>query len=272
MQPLNLAALQLIGGRMMPDASDSLIVSRDAGCLIITINQPERRNALSQAMWRRLGDTLKQAAQEPDIRVVVLQGAGNTFCAGADISEFATVYATPESAAAASATIASALAALDALPLPSMAVIRGACMGGGCALALGCDLQLADPSARFGINPTALGLAYSFRDCQRLAMRIGVGRARQMLIGARRLDAETALAWGIISELAATEALDARLAHWVDALRRQAPLALAAVKANLQAIDQGTPAETPELQQLFDACLQSAEFQDRTSAFLRRNG
>ena len=247
-----------------------LLLERDGARYNITINQPSRRNAMSQRMWCELEAAVKTISGDGSVRVVVIQGAGDAFSAGADISEFGTLYATADSARRANAVIADALAAVDGLTVPAIAVVRGPCMGGGCALAAACDLQLADATASFGVDPAALGLAYRFRDCQRLAARIGIGRLNELLIGGKRIDAKTALAWGLVSEVVAPEDLEDALDSLVHRLVRRSPTALRAIKVTLNAIDHGSGAETAELKALFDACFASAEFRDATAAFLDR--
>ena len=247
---------------------DAILEQRTGFRLNITINQPARRNAMSQQMWRALTNAVERVSRDESLRVVVIRGAGDAFSAGADISEFETVYATPDRARAANEVIAEALTAVDSLMIPTIAAVRGPCMGGGSALAAACDLQIADPSASFGVDPGALGLAYRFRDCQRLAARIGVARSKQLLIGGKRIDAATALSWGLVSEVAPPEALDEAVDGLAERMGRRSGTALRAIKATLNAIDRGTGAETAELKSLFDACFASAEFREATDAFL----
>ena len=207
-------------------------------------------------------------SRDESVRVVVIRGAGDAFSAGADISEFGTVYATPDRARAANEVIAEALTAVDSLAVPAIAVVRGPCMGGGVALAAACDLQIADPSASFGVDPGALGLAYRFRDCQRLAARIDIARLKQLLIGGKRIDAATALSWGLVSEVVQPRVLDEAVDGLVEGIARRSGTALRAIKATLNAIDRGSGAETAELKALFDACFLSTEFREATGNFL----
>lgn len=249
---------------------NTLLTHRHGPRADLILNQPQRRNAMSLRMWQGLARALEELQADASVRLVVLRGAGGTFSAGADISEFETHYASPEGALAANAAIAGGLAAMDNLAKPSIAVIQGACMGGGCALAAACDLQLADSSAVFGIDPTALGMTYRFRDCQRLAARIGLARTKRLLLGGERIDAATALDWGLIAEVAAPEALDEALQRRVQALLRRSPEALAALKKTLNAIDQGAGAESPQLKALFETSFQGRDFREGTAAFLEK--
>ena len=225
---------------------------------------------MSQQMWRELTTAIVAVSGDESVRIVVIRGAGDAFSAGADISEFPTVYATPGRARAANEVIAEALAAIDSLTIPAIAVVRGPCIGGGSALAAACDLQIADSSASFGVDPGTLGLAYRFRDCQRLAARIGIARLKQLLIGGKRIDAATALSWGLVTEVVPPEALEEVVDGQVERIARRSGTALRAIKATLNAIDCGTRAETAELKALFDACFLSTEFREATANFLDR--
>lgn len=242
----------------------------DAGKVVtVSLSQPNRKNALSQSMWRALAASAKDL-QTSNALAVVVRGDGPAFCAGADISEFADVYSSPEAAAQSSATIASALDAVDALPMPTIAAIEGPCMGGGCALALACDLQIASTSARFGINPTALGTAYSLRDCQRLVARVGITRAKRLLMAAERIDAKTAEQWGLITDVVEPEELESALGRTIAGLGTRSPDALARVKATLAAIERTIGEDTPALDALFQGAFDSADFAEGTDAFLNK--
>jgi len=138
----------------------------------LTLNQPSRRNALNAAMWANLPNLLNELSNLKDLRVLIVTGEGQHFSSGADISEFATLYATKESANKISASIANALQALASFPIPTIAVIRGACVGGGCGLALCCDIRFADSTSKFAITPAKLGLAYPYADVQRGSLRV----------------------------------------------------------------------------------------------------
>lgn len=244
-----------------------IILERHGARADIVLSQPRRKNAMSQAMWHQLGEQLEKLSRDATVRVVVMRGAGDVFCSGADISEFERIYASPAAGIESNRYIASALAAMDQLPIPSIAMIRGACMGGGCALAEACDLQVADRTARFGINPTSLGLSYSPRDCQRLVARVGIGRAKSLLIGARIIDAGTALSWGLVSEVVAVEALEETVDARAREIASRSPQALGTLKTIINTLDHGQTVDTHELQNLFEACFESSDFREGANAF-----
>jgi enoyl-CoA hydratase/carnithine racemase len=158
--------------------SGALRLQRDGAVATLLIDQPTRRNAMTRAMWRALPGLVAEAAADDGIATLRVEGAGGHFCGGADISEFAETYATREATSAASTEIASAVEALAALPKPAVAVIRGACVGGGVALALACDLRFAATDARFAATPAKLGLIYSQADTTRLIPTLAASDSR----------------------------------------------------------------------------------------------
>ena len=180
-------------------------MSRDIGQL--TLSHPKKRNALSADMWRALPDLLENAAKLDGLRVLIVRGDGDHFASGADISEFETLYATQDSADVFSALIAQGLNALAAFPLPTIARISGSCIGGGCALALCCDVRIADSSSRFAITPAKIGLAYPYDDVVRLIDAVGVTRAKDLLLSARGVSPTEALEIGLITKLHPPEEL-----------------------------------------------------------------
>ena len=222
----------------------------------IVLSQPDRKNAMSQAMWRQLAELLGELRDDLELRVVVVRGQGDVFCADADISEFDRVYGSSETSVEANRNIGRALDAMDELCIPSIASIRGVCMGGGCALAEACDLQVADETARFGINPTSLGLSYSQRDCQRLVARVGLARAKAMLIGAQVLDAATAL--------------EKRVDALASDIGSRSPQALSTLKRIFLKLDRGQSADTSELRELFEGCFKSPDLREGAAAFSQK--
>jgi enoyl-CoA hydratase/carnithine racemase len=156
------------------------------------------------------------------------------------------------------------------LPMPTLAVVRGACTGGGCGLALACDLRLASPDAFFAIPPAKLGLAYSLADTKRLYDLVGPSRAKEILYTGRRIGAEEALRIGLINEIVAAEALAAR----ADALAREiaanAGNSVRAAKAVVDMISSGVLAETPDSRRFYDESFSSPEFAEGARAFMEK--
>lgn len=234
---------------------------------MLTINRPERRNAMTRAMWQELPEICDRVATDRNIRVLILRGAGETaFCAGADISEFEMVYENADTTSHYNAAVRNAQARLRDLPQPTLAAISGACFGGGCGLALACDLRFADASARFGITPARLGLAYSPEDTWQLIEKVGVARAKDILFSGRVLMPDEALSFGLIDRLdtcAETAAQD-----YATSLSRLAPGAMRTIKAVANGLSQ--PVANSHLQEMFEATFLGAEFREGSRAFLEK--
>ncbi|MBY0423082.1 MAG: enoyl-CoA hydratase/isomerase family protein [Parvularculaceae bacterium] len=233
----------------------------------ITIRQPEKRNAISAAMWRDLGAAAAAAgADRPG--VILVSGEGGHFAAGADISEFADVYATRASAEAYTRVMLASLEALAALPVPTIAVIRGACVGGGCSIALACDFRFAAKSARFAVTPGKLGLVYSLADTRRLARAAGVQGARDLLMTARMVAAEEAFALGLADRLYEDDALDAAVAAFADEARALSSWSLGATKTMLGLLEEGAGDDDSRAMALMLDAFDGAEFKEGYRAFL----
>ena len=166
----------------MTQASASVSVQIDGAVATLTLNNPERRNALNMAMWEALKSELVALDSNDKVRALVVRGAGDkAFSAGADIKEFAELLEDRERLDRNNVLVQEAQIALEEFSKPAIAMIRGACMGGGCGIALACDFRIAERDAKMGITPAKLGLLYSVRDTERLHRLVGSSITRQML-------------------------------------------------------------------------------------------
>lgn len=231
----------------------------------LTLSQPARRNAVTAAMWKALPSVLEQAG---GARVLLVTGEGEHFAAGADISEFETLYSTPESAAAISADIQNAFNALAAFPMPTVAMIRGACVGGGLGLALCCDVRISDDTGIFAITPAKLGLVYPFADIARLADAVGVANARDVLLSARKINAEEAGAMGLVHRVVEQGALDAEVMAYAQAVAQLSPESLRVTKSMIDAYAKGQRESTADTDAQFLAGFSSRDFGEGFRAFL----
>ncbi|GAA2475051.1 enoyl-CoA hydratase/isomerase family protein [Streptomyces thermolineatus] len=206
-----------------------LLLETSGRTATVTISNPAKRNAMTTAMWRALPPLLERLAADPQVRSVVLTGAGGTFCAGADIGSlraFAEGSADDDPQAAA----VEAEEALAAFPKPTLASIRGFCVGGGCQLAAACDLRFAAPGARFGVTPARLGIVYPASSTRRLASLVGPSAAKYLLYSAELVDAERALRTGLVDEVLADDELDRRVEEFTGILAGRSLLTQAAAK------------------------------------------
>ncbi|MDB2438300.1 enoyl-CoA hydratase-related protein [Hellea sp.] len=236
----------------------------------LVLSQPERRNALNAAMWAHLPVILKQAADAKGLRALILRGDGDHFASGADITEFETLYATPESAKSISDDIAAGFNALAQFPMPTIAMIRGACVGGGCGLALACDVRFADSTSRYAITPAKLGLLYPFGDVQRLIETVGIPNAKDMLFSARPVNAKTARKMGLINQLFKVDNLEAKTLDYAQSIANLSPSSLRVSKQMFAAYQAGQSGETAQSMDWFLDGFASADFKEGYKAFLEK--
>ncbi|WP_421789100.1 enoyl-CoA hydratase/isomerase family protein [Hyphobacterium sp.] len=251
-------------------ATPFLSLEQDGPVATLVIDRPSHKNALNEAMWAALPELAESAATNAATRLLVVRGFGGAFSAGADISEFQDVYGTPDRAAAYSAKIASALDALAKFPLPSLAAIDGACIGGGCGLAIACDFRIATSRSVFGITPAKLGLAYPLNDMRRLISTIGRSAAKDLLFTGRLVDASEAHELGLANRIVADHELPSSVREWTGQLLKASSNTARITKQMIRLIDSGLVDEIPESRQLFLEAFQSADFARGYRAFLQK--
>jgi enoyl-CoA hydratase/carnithine racemase len=242
-----------------------LYLSREGSTATLVLNQPLRRNAVSSAMWAAMPELLDEAATDTRVRLLRVRGAGEHFASGADISEFETVYATPESAATYSASIARALSALESFPKPTLAVIAGACVGGGVSIAMACDLRLAANNARFAITPGKLGLVYPYDDVRRLVGRIGEAAAKDLLFSGRLIDTVEALRLRLVDRVG--DDLDTMVADVETGILANSQWSLQAIKTMIRHVSDGARSDG---EALFLSAFAGDDFQSGYRAFLAK--
>lgn len=235
----------------------------------ITLDRPDKRNALNLAMWAALPAACT-AAQRSGARVLVLRGAQGNFAAGADIDEFDSAYATPAAAAANHQLMMAAMGALEDCVLPTIAAIEGACVGGGCGLALACDLRLAAADARIGITPAKLGLSYGRADTYRLVRAVGISQAKLLLMTGRLLPAPDALAIGLIDLLAPVAGFESAVQALVADLIAGAPFTQRQVKQTLREIEAGLLGDDDTTRARFASAFGGPDFAEGLAAFKAR--
>ncbi|MER5849535.1 enoyl-CoA hydratase-related protein [Streptomyces sp. NPDC002012] len=194
------------------------------GVATVVISNPAKRNAMTAAMWSALPALLERLAADPAVRVLVLTGAGDTFCAGADISSLRDPAGDPQALAVA------AEEALAAFPRPTLAAVRGYCVGGGSQLAAACDLRFAEEGASFGVTPAKLGIVYAASSTRRLVALIGPAAAKHLLFSGELIDTARALRTGLVDEVLPTGELDKRVDSYVRTLAARSQLTQAAAK------------------------------------------
>lgn len=215
----------------MSKEANLIVTTKDQGVARILINRAEKRNAMTLGMWRQLADSLETLSLQSDVRVLILAGAGErSFCAGNDIKEYATVRATPEQRRAYDAVTTRAYALLREFPRPTIACIRGYCVGGGMELALLCDLQVASKDAEFGVTPARLGIGYKLEDIELLLAHISPKHAKELLFTAARFTAANAMLWGLINRSVEPPELESHVNQLADQIAANAPMTVSAIK------------------------------------------
>lgn len=236
----------------------------------LVLSQPARRNALNAAMWAGLPDILDTARSMPGLKVLIVRGDGDHFASGADISEFETLYATRETAKAISDDIAAGFKALAEFPLPTIALIRGACVGGGCGLALCCDIRFADNTSKFAITPAKLGLVYPFSDVQRLIETVGIPNAKDILFSARLIKAKRAEKMGLINKLFKPDDLEREVLAYAEGLTALSVQSAIITKKMFAAYQTGQSGENAQSMDWFLDGFTSDDFQEGYKAFLEK--
>jgi enoyl-CoA hydratase/carnithine racemase len=237
----------------------------------LRIRRPEKKNAFTEAMWRQLlaaCDGWTTADARP--RVLLVEGEAGAFCAGADIEELATLMHDPAALAHNNAVVAQAQQALQALPFPTVALVDGPCFGGGFGLAAACDFRLGTPRSSFAVTPARLGLLYSVEDTRRVLALLGPSRTRRLLLRGERLDAATALAWGVLDAIVEPDALPATGAAWAADLARQSPTSMAGIKDTLALLSGPPGGDEAGVRAAFDAAFTGPDFAEGAAAFLQR--
>ncbi|WOX05921.1 enoyl-CoA hydratase/isomerase family protein [Microbulbifer pacificus] len=246
----------------------------EGGLARITIDNPAQRNAMTVAMWQQLSDLLDRVTEDNGIRAVLVTGAGKrAFCAGANIDELTAAMENPSEMRRQNALIRNVQLKLEQLPRPTLAVIRGACYGGGCGLALACDIRLADSAATFAITPAKLGVLYSLLDTRRLVNVVGAANARDMLLTGLPVSAARAQQIGLVQHLAEAPTLESKEGELVRSLLENSQYSLRWTKATLDYLTgHGGESEIDEatLRQAFDDAFSGGDFREGSAAFLER--
>ena len=193
---------------MTPSETDGseLMVEVDGPIATLWLNRPEKRNAVTLPMWTELAQRSEALAEDPDVRLLVLRGVGDHFCAGADVAGMGEV--SPEEYRAANIAADEAIATF---PKPTICFVRGACIGGGAEIAIACDLRVADTTARFGITPARLGIVYPAPAVQRAVRLIGPSATKHLLYSAEIIDVDRAVRIGLVDEVHGEQQAEARL-------------------------------------------------------------
>jgi enoyl-CoA hydratase/carnithine racemase len=252
--------------------TDKLIARKDGAIGWIVFNNPERHNATSYEMWQSLPLVLEAYTKDPEVHVIVFRGAGEkAFSAGADISQFKEKRSGAEAVREYNAAADAANQALRECAKPTIAMIRGYCIGGGVAIAVGCDLRIAADDARFGVPAARLGLGYRFEGVKRLASVVGPAHTAEIFFTARQFTGQEALQMRLVNRVMPAAELERFIEDYARTIAHNAPLTIAAVKRSLVEL-QKDPAERDLAlcQRMVDACFASEDYREGRAAFMEK--
>jgi enoyl-CoA hydratase/carnithine racemase len=237
----------------------------------MTFNNPDRRNAVRADMWAAIPGIIKHFEQDPAIRLIALTGAGGrAFVSGADISQFEQQRSTPETVAAYDAVSEQASLAIKYASKPTIAVIRGWCIGGGLGIAVGCDLRFATDTSKFGVPAGRLGLGYALPGVKTLNDLVGPAFTKEIFFTARHFTAAEALGMGLINRALPEAEFDAFIAAQFATIAANAPLTLHTLKRSVAELARGNEADTTAIAALVKRCFDSEDYKEGRRAFMEK--
>ena len=254
-------------------ATRGVELSLEDGLATIVLNQPSRRNAMSIEMWDQLGEIIGRLDRDPSARVMIIRGAGTqAFSAGADITEFEELRSTPEKALAYNRRVAEAVAPLHHARKPIIAMVYGFCVGGGCEIAISCDLRVAAEDAVFGIPAARLGISYEYSDFKRIVDIVGPANAKFIFFtGDPRISARRAYDMGLVNEVVPTDQLEGRVRELARMIADNSPASLFWAKQAIELVLRdpalsSVPEGAEEAARLFGG----ADYREGVAAFLEK--
>jgi enoyl-CoA hydratase/carnithine racemase len=264
--------IERVAGAAVDTGTERMIARKDGAIGWLIFNNPARRNAVSVDMWAAIPKALAAFEADPAIRVIVLAGAGDkAFVSGADISQFENMRANPEDNEEYKAVSGGGQAAISRLTKPSIAMIKGFCIGGGLAVALSCDLRIAAEGSRFAIPAAKLGLGYNYAGLATLASIVGPAYAREIMFTARQFTGDEALRMGLINRLVPLADLEKTIRDYAGMIGANAPLTVKAAKMAVnEFVKDASRRDIAKVEAAVDACFASADYAEGRKAFMEK--
>ena len=252
--------------------TDKMLMRREGAIGHMIFNQPEKRNAVSLSMWERATEILDEFENDPDIRVVVLSGAGGkSFVSGADISEFETQRGTAEAQQHYNTQTGKVYDRIESFPKPTIAMINGFCIGGGLNLACNCDIRICSDDLQIAMPAAKLALGYPFAAINRLKNIVGIANARHLMFTAQRMNAEWALNAGFAQQIVPKDELEQTVTDYANTIAANAPLTVAAMKfISTQVLADPGNRDLDRCQQMVADCFASDDFKEGRRAFMEK--
>ena len=237
----------------------------------LALNRPDSHNAIRLEMYEALPALLREIDDDPDVKVLVVRGAGRkAFASGADISEFREVRGNAESARSYNERVAAAEQALEGMSKPTIAMVHGYCIGGGCGLALACDMRFADENASFAITPAKLGLVYSLESTKRLVDLVGPAQAKWVLMSGQRVDAQRAHQIRLADEVVPRDDLEKLTYEFAELMCTRAQFSIRATKQIVGRILAGQVEDDDESRELRNSSFDTEDYAEGVRAFLEK--
>ena len=250
----------------------TLIVEKRGAVGWIVFNQPAKKNAINDAMWRGIPEAMQRFDADREVRCVAFRGTGTeAFAAGADISEFEKRRSERSAVHEYDDLLDRVLHSIQGSPKPSLAMIHGFCLGGGVEIALACDLRYCGAAAKFGIPAAKLGLAYNIEGHKRLMETVGHARAREIMFLGRRYNADEAFAMGLVHRVLPDAELERYVDDVINTLCENAPLSIANSKTILEEFvkSSGDP-DAERMRAAIERCAKSADYAEGRRAFMEK--
>jgi enoyl-CoA hydratase/carnithine racemase len=252
--------------------TDKILSRRDGHVGYVIYNNPERHNAVSLDMWEAAVRILDDFRDDKDIGVVVVTGAGGkAFVSGADISRFEKERSSEEAVARYNAIVEKSYAAFHEFPKPTIAMIRGYCIGGGMGLATCCDLRICSDGSKFGVPAAKLGLGYGYPGLKRLVDIVGPSFAMEIFYTARQFTAAEVLAMGLVNRVVPDGELEKYVKDYADTIAGNAPLTIKAVKATVaEVMKEDSKRDIKRSAAFVEACFKSRDYEEGRKAFMEK--
>jgi enoyl-CoA hydratase/carnithine racemase len=251
--------------------TDDLLVERRGAIATLTLNRPQSHNAINMGMYRALPELVASLDQDPEVKVVVVRGAGEkSFASGADITEFERERGSAEAARNYNEKVAAAEQAIEGLSKPTIAMIHGYCIGGGAGLALACDLRFADTRARFAITPAKLGLVYSLESTKRVVDLAGPSRAKWILMSGQQIQAQRAWELGLFDELVEADELEKYTYDFAEVITTRAQFSVRMGKEMVRRVVNGQVEDDEATTQIRNSSFDTEDYAEGVRSFLAK--
>ncbi|MGO4713467.1 enoyl-CoA hydratase [Bradyrhizobium sp. 2TAF24] len=252
--------------------TDKMLSRKEKGVGYVIFNNPERHNAVSLEMWRACADIMARFATDPEVRVVVLTGAGGkAFVSGADISKFGDERASEDAVKVYNDTVERGYASVHEFPKPTIAMIRGYCIGGGMGLASCCDLRICSDNSRFAVPAAKLGLGYAYPGVKRLMDIVGPSFTKEIFYTARQFDATEAREMGLVNRVVAADKLEDYVRDYAETISANAPLTVDSIKLIVgEALKDESQRDMKACTEAVATCFASRDYEEGRKAFLEK--